>query len=260
MLRNFFLKTLYQKRFMALWWFIGIMAITVLTMSFYHTFTNTDISAAIKGLPPGLQKIAGDQASFKTIDGYIRQQIFALRLPLLTIILAISLLVGLTAGDESRGLLETQLSLPITRTSLLLQKLAAACVIVVIASCGALLGIALTLLFLHEHESAGLLLKYILDCATLALVYGLVGFVVAAVTGRRGMTLGIASGFAFLSYLVDSLAPAVSSLHAVDKLTFFYLYQNDPFSWGRYAGLLLVAALLILVSVAVFNRRDIRQN
>jgi ABC-2 type transport system permease protein len=170
------------------------------------------------------------------------------------------LLIGLSAGDESRGLVEQQLSLPVSRTGVLLQKIAAALVVIVVATFGAAVGILLSLLFLHERESFGLILEYTLSCAALSFVYGLVGFFVASLTGRHGLAIGVASAFAFLSYLINSLAPAVSSLEAVDKLTFFHLYQLNPFSWDRFIGLLATAAVLTILSVLAFNRRDIRQN
>lgn len=245
---------------MALWWFIGITFITLIMMSVYHSFTAKDISQVIKGLPPALQKVAGDQASFKTIDGYIRQQIFTLRLPLLTIILSISLLVGLTAGDESRGLLETQLSLPVSRTRLLLQKLAAAIIVISGAACGSLLGIAVALLLLKEHGNFSHIFQYVLNCLVIALLYGLVGFTMACATGRRAIALGMSSGFAFLSYLLDSMAPSVTFLQGVDKLTFFHWYNNDPFAWHRWFMLLGIALVLVIISLIAFNRRDVRQN
>ena len=245
---------------MLLWWFIGIAAMTLLTLAFFHSLSSSNLDQSFKTLPPAVQKIAGTQFSFKTVDGYIRQQIFALRIPMLTIILAVSLLIGLSAGDESRGLLEQQLSLPISRTGLLLQKLAAALVIVTVATCGAMAGILIALLFLHEHESFRLILEYTLSCAALSFTYGMVGFLVAALTGRHGLAVGIASAFAFLSYLINSLAPAVSLMKNIDKLTFFHLYQLNPFSWGHFLGLIIAIAALSAVSIMAFNRRDIRQN
>lgn len=257
-MRNFFTKILYQKRFLLLWWFIGIAAVTLLTVSFYHSFRATDVDQLLKSLPPAVQAIAGDTDSFKSVDGYLRQQVFVLRLPLLCIILAIALLVGLTAGDEQKGLLETQLSLPVSRSRLLLHKLAAGLVILVLASLGAVVGIIVGAALIGESFDLGNILQYTLNCVLVAAVYGLVGFAVAAVTGRRALALGIASGFAFASYLLNSMAPSVSSLETIDKLTFFHYYQNDPLHFTNLLVLLLSAAALIAISWAGFNRRDIR--
>jgi len=221
-MQNFFLKTLYQKRLMLLWWFLGIIAITLLTVSFYHSFQNSNLDQAFQNLPAALQSIAGDMNSFKTVDGYLRQQVYALRLPLLLIILAISLMTGLTAGDEQKGLLETQLSLPVSRTRLLLQKLAASLVIISLASLGAIAGSYIAITAQHETLNLAHLIKFTLNCLAVAIVYGLVPFTIAALTGRRALALGVGSGFAFLSYLINSMAPSVSSLKAIDKLTFFH--------------------------------------
>lgn len=259
-MHNFFVKTLYQKRFLALWWFVGITAMSLLTVSFYDSFKSTEFEEAFKSLPPALRNIAGDLAISKTVDGYLAQQLFSLRLPLLAIILSISLLIGLLAGDEQRGLLETQLSLPVSRTRLLLQKLAAALVILTLATSGAILGIVIGLTILQESFSFAHIAQYTLNCIAIATVYGLIGYAIAAVTGRRGLALGVASGFAFASYLIHTMAPSVSALAAVDKLTFFHYYQNTPFGWNNFFVLLAATAALIAISVIGFNKRDISAN
>jgi ABC-2 type transport system permease protein len=259
-MHNFFLKTLYQKRFLLLWWFIGITAVTLLTVSFYHSFKATDIEQVLKALPQPVQAIAGDVSTFKSVDGYLRQQVFALRLPLLTIILAISLLVGLMAGDEQRGLTESQLSLPINRNGLLLQKLAAGLLIICLASLGALAGITIGMTLLGESFDIVHILQYTVNCLAVGIVYGLVAFTIASATGRRALALGVGSGFAFLSYLLNSMAPSVSSLEAIDRLTFFHFYQNNPFELRNFLVLLVAAVILVIISTLGYVRRDIRAN
>lgn len=198
--------------------------------------------------------------SFKTVDGYLRQQVYVLRLPLLMIILAISTLVGLTAGDEQKGLLETQLSLPLSRTTLLLQKLGAGLTIITVASLGAIAGITIGTSLLGESFHLARVLGYTANCVAVATVYGLIPFTIAALTGWRAVALGIGSAFAFVSYLLNSMAPSVASLQTIDKLTFFHYYQNDSFSLFNIIVLLIAAVLLITISLIGFNRRDIRTN
>src|SRR5665213_218200 len=93
-------KTLYQKRKFTAGWFIGLLAMTILTLSFFPAFKNGNLGQTFNNLSPALQKVVGDTASFKTIGGYISQQLFALRIPLLTTVLAIVLFNGLTVGEE----------------------------------------------------------------------------------------------------------------------------------------------------------------
>lgn len=259
-MRNFFTKTLLQRRTLTFWWFIGITAMILLTVSFYHSFKDSDIESLFKTLPASVQHLTGTAGSFKTVDGYLRQQVFSLRLPMLTIILAITLLVGISAGDEQKGLLETQLSLPVSRTKLLLQKLLASIVIICIASLGAVVGSVIALALLHESLDLVHLLEFTANCVLLSVVYGLIAFAVAAVTGRRGLAIGIGSGVAFGSYLLDSMAPSVSFLGGVDKLLFFHYYQNDPLVWRNIIVLLATCLILLVISFIGFNGRDIRAN
>lgn len=252
-------KTLYQKRFMMLGWFIGVAAITLLTMSVYNSFSGGSLGDSLQNLPPALQKFAGDAASFKTVGGYISQQVFALRAPLLLIILAIAIMVSVTAGDEERGLTESQLALPISRSSLLLQKLAAAVSIIIIASLGVLVGVQVGVWSIGQSYDIIDILPHLVGCLLVAICYGMIGFTVAAVTGRRALALGAASGLAFLSFLINSMAGAVASLQTLDKLTFFHYYQiTGGYAWDNILLLIVIALLLTVVGVIAFSQRDIR--
>lgn len=258
-MRSVYTKTLYQKRFMAVGWFLGVAFVTFLTMSVYNSFSDGEIAKSLESLPPALQKIAGDVSSFQSVGGFISQQIFALRVPLLLTVLSIAILVGVSAGEEERGLVETQLALPVTRTRLLLHKLAAAVTVIVAAASGALLGVQLGLLTVGQSYSLADVLPMLLNCTLVALGYGLIGFLVAAVTGRRGLALGIASGLAFLGFLINSMAPSVSYLQTLDTFTLFHYYATKGGYDARNLALLLsLAVLLTVASVAAFRIRDIR--
>lgn len=259
MMRSVFGKTLYQKRFMALGWFIGIALVTTLTMSVYNSFSGGEIGESLQQLPPAIQKLAGDLESFKTVGGYISQQIFALRMPLLLIILSIAILISVTATEEQQGLVETQLSLPISRTKLLVQKLSAALTVIIVASFGALAGIQAGLAIVGQTYDMLDVVPLMISCLLVAICYGLVGFTVAAVTGKRGLALGIASGLAFLSFLINSMAPSTSALEPFDTFTLFHYYATSGgYDLGNLALLSSVAAVLIAISLVAFNRRDIR--
>lgn len=252
-------KTLYQKRFMIFGWFVGVTFVTFLTMSVYNSFSGGEIGESLQNLPPALQKLAGDVSSFKTIGGYISQQIFALRVPLLLTILSIAVLVGVSAGEEERGLVETQLTLPISRVKLLLQKLAAALTVIALASLGALLGVELGLLAVHQSYSLLDVLPKLINCALVAMDYGLVGFAVAAITGKRGLALGTASGLAFLSFLINSMASSVKLFETLDRVTLFHYYTTKgSYNWDNLALLSAIALILIIVSTLAFRHRDIR--
>lgn len=251
------IKILYQKRKFLLGWFVGLTAMTILTLSFFPSFKNGNLGQAFTNLSPALQRITGNVDSFKSIGGYISQQLFALRIPLLATILSIALFSGLTVGEERRGILETQLSLPLGRTKILFNKLLAGIIIMAAASLGVLLGVAIILMVLHEHYSLLTVMREILGALLVSLCFGLMAFTLGSGFGKKSLAVGLSSAFAFLSYLVTSLLPVAPVLKDVEKASLFH-YQNPPII-GVENGLILATVSVVLVGLSwlLFLRRDI---
>lgn len=259
MMRSLFLKTLYQKRFMMIGWFIAMTAVTFLTVAVYDSFSDGSISKSLESMPPALQKLAGDALSFQTIGGYISQQVFALRSPLMLIIVAIAVVVGLTAGNEERGLTETQMSLPVGRTKLMLHTLAAATVVVGVAGLGVLAGIQAGLLVIGQAYPLLEVLPHLIGCLLLAMCYGLIGFLVAAAGGSRPLALGVSGGLAFLGFLINSMAPSVQVMAELDTFTLFHYYVfSGGYDWASLGLLAGLAVAMTAVGLVLFSRRDIR--
>ncbi|MBI3624038.1 hypothetical protein HY218_00190 [Candidatus Saccharibacteria bacterium] len=89
MLKSILTKTLYEKRWMIVGWSLGVAAMALLMMGFYHSFQEGGFDQALQNLPKSLQGLVGNVASLKTVPGYVSQQVFALRIPLLTLIMGI---------------------------------------------------------------------------------------------------------------------------------------------------------------------------
>jgi ABC-2 type transport system permease protein len=259
MMRSLYLKTLYQKRWIAFWWFIGLMLMVLLTLLFFPAFKNSDLGQTFSTLPPALQKVAGDMTSFMTIGGYISQQIFALRMPMLTIILSIVLFVSLTVGDEKKGILETQLSLPLSRSKILAQKLLVALTILGVASLGIFVGVVLGLLLIRENYSVMTIAMETLGCFLVSLCFGMIAFLFGAGTGGRALTVGVASVVAFVSYLISSLAVALPELQSVDKFSLFHYFAKPAeFGLGEAILFAVIAIWLGIAAFVLFERRDIK--
>ena len=236
-----------------------MLAMTLLTMIFFPSFKSGGFDQAFSTLPKSLQKVVGTAADFKTIGGYISQEIFALRIPLLMAVLSIVTFSSLFVAEERKGVLESQLSLPLNRTIISIGKLFSAVTIIVLASIGVLVGVMLGVLLVHEHYSAIKILQETLSCVLLSLDFGLVVFMVWGVAGTSGLTLGVASAFTFLSYLVSSMASSVSWLQPLDKFSFFHYYNNTAtFNLFDTSVLLAIAASLSVLGLIFFLRRDIK--
>lgn len=255
---SLFTKILYQKRLFVVLWFLALMAMTTLTLVFFPSFKDSGIDTAFANMPESVQKVLGSVASFHEIGSYLDQQIFALRMPLLCIIMSIVVFTGLVAGNEQRGLTESELMLPISRTKLLLQKLLAGMVITFVAALGIVVGIFLALSLINEHVAASHILQSTVSCWLVSLCFGLLAFALGAVTGKKGLTVGIASGYAFLSYLITSMAVSVSQLEQINRASLFYYYGDSRLSSGDALLFGAIIALLVVTSIIGFNRRDIR--
>ncbi|MEI7683247.1 MAG: ABC transporter permease subunit [Candidatus Saccharibacteria bacterium] len=262
MLNNVFRKTLYEKRWMTLAWAAGFFAMTILTMSFYPYFKNAGFGDLFANAPKSIQNIIGAAADYKTVTGYVDQQIFAMRMPMLTIIMSISLFFSIGVGDEDRGILETLLAQTVSRSKVYWQKFLAGALLLGLAHLAIIAGVMASYPIVHGSVAFDRLLMATFACWLLSLVFGTIAYMAGAITGKRGLTIGTASGLAFGSYLISSLAPAVDKLASAVKFTPFY-YYNTP-AVGQH-GLKLTNVLVLVISIfvlcvaglLVFRRRDL---
>ena len=251
-------KILYQKRMLLLWWFIALTAVIGLTMSFFPAFKGGGLGDAFTNLPAGVQKVVGNSLSFTTVSGYVQQQVFALRAPILLIILSIVVFGGQVAGEEVKGVTETHLSLPISRTKLLLSKLIAGMIITFVASMGIVLGIELALFFIGDSYSFAKIFQSVCGAWLVGLCFGVLSYAVGAASGRKAPSIGMPSALAFLTYLVSSMAASVSWLEPLNKFTPFYYYNDGLITFAHAVGLGVVCLVLATIGTVAFNHRDIR--
>lgn len=262
MFRTIFRKTCYEKRWTILAWAFGIFSMTFFTMIFFPYLKNMGFDQVTANVPKSLQGLLGDSSSYKVVVGYVDQQIFALRLPMITMIMAISLFVGISVGDEDRGTLETLLALPVARSKAFWQKYAAGAALSGAACVAIYLGVILSFPIIQGSMSYFALAQATFACWLISLVFGTLAYAFGAATGKRGLTIGLASGVAFLSYLISSMAPAVDKLEVAQKFTPFY-YYNVPsvaqhgLKLSNLAVLVGGIAIMLLLGLAFFRKRDL---
>jgi ABC-2 type transport system permease protein len=92
--------------------------------------------------------------------------------------------------------------------------------------------------------------------------FGLIAMAVGAATGRRGTALGIAAGLAAASYLLSSLASAITAIRPGRYLSLFYWsVGNDQISNGvsaaDFAVLVLSGLCALSIAVVAFGRADL---
>jgi hypothetical protein len=50
-MKSIYSKTVYQKRFMAIGWFLGAMALVAFTLAFYNSFSSGALGESLQNLP-----------------------------------------------------------------------------------------------------------------------------------------------------------------------------------------------------------------
>jgi ABC-2 type transport system permease protein len=96
----------------------------------------------------------------------------------------------------------------------------------------------------------------------LAFFFGSLALAVGAVTGSRGLALGVVAIVGVLTYFANTLGPSVEALAWSEKVSpFFYYSGGDPLRNGFQVidSLILLAAAAVLIGIAVlgFRRRDV---
>jgi ABC-2 type transport system permease protein len=98
----------------ALWWGLGIVALSVVTVAFWPSLEGTEALNDLIESSPELMEAFG-AVDLSTAAGYLDGQLYALMLPLLLSAMAIAMTSAITSGDEGAGRLELLHALPVSR-------------------------------------------------------------------------------------------------------------------------------------------------
>lgn len=262
MFSGIFLKTLYEKRWFTVAWFVGVIVMGLITMVFFPYFANAGFDQVVNSMPKSLEGLLGDANAYKTVAGYADAQIFALRMPMLTLIMSITLFVGLSAGDESRGTLETLLAQPVSRARVFWAKFWAGSLISAVVCAGISIGVVLSFIFIDGSMSLTRLMAACFGCWLITMSFGALAYATGTATGRRGITIALASIIGFVSYLITSLAPAVSKLDFAQYFSPFYYYNTPSIisSGLQFRNIAVMAGVIIVLTIGsllFFKNRDL---
>jgi ABC-2 type transport system permease protein len=266
MLRNIFAKTLRDRRRSMIWWIAGSFGYLVAITATYTFFVQQQSAyeSLLADYPDALLAMFGVEsgAALFSPDGYLTSQAFGWLVPLLTLALGIGVGAAAVAGEEEAGTMDLLLALPVTRTSVILQKLGAMFVLVFLLGVGVFAGTAVGAAAIDMDISMVNLAAASFSGVLLGMVFGTLALAVGAATGKRGLSLGLASGVALVAFLIQTLAPIVDWLEAAHPLTPFYYYGDhqplvNGLHWGHAGVLIGLSAFFVLVATFTFRRRDI---
>jgi len=264
MMRSVYLKTLYDKRWFIFGWTLGFAALSVLMATFYPAMhQDGTLDALVASMPPALKGLVGSLADLKAFPTYLGSQLFDIRIPIIAGVMAIILALGLSTAEEERGELRTFLSLPISRTKLLLQKWLALCTIMAMTVLGIVAGLYASMPFIDGASIEFETLARLVAMTWLVMIaFGTVTFAAGFASGSRATanTLGILVIVG--SFILSTFGQAVDWLGDFEKFSLLHYFPAVEIAKGTIelrdiAVLSGVTVVSLLVAIILFRRRDI---
>ena len=260
-LHSIFGRSIREIRRSFLGWLSGLAVFCLVMLSIFPTIHgNKSFAKLIEAYPEALRKLF-NVTDYTTGPGYLRAEVFSFMAPLLLAIFAILWGADLTAGEEERRTIDALLATPVSRRRVVLEKWLALFSATVALSMvlELLLGILGPLFKLHVGWAP--LTAVVAGSCLFALTFGTLSMALGAGTGSRGFARGVSGALAVATYLISALALLVSWLKPWEWTSLWYhAFGNDPLTHGFSLGHLSVVAasvaVLVLLSVVLFERRD----
>jgi ABC-2 type transport system permease protein len=216
-------------------------------------------------LPDSMKQMFGfGVVDYTSPTGYFTTELFSFMVPLLLLVFGVGFGANAIAGDEEKGTLGFLLTNPVPRWRVVVEKFSVLVVSMVLLGFVFWAGLAVCILGLGIDLSLLKLAEATLGAGLLALVFASLAFLLGCIKGNKGMCIGIASGLAVLTYLLNTLGNLVSGLKDFRFLSPFYHYMEpDTLSNGLSPAHVLVLLGLVVIffalSIPAFIRRDISQ-
>lgn len=265
MLNSVLEKTIWDSRRSIWWWVGGLVALAAMMVAFYPALEDFgDFEELMEAYPDYFLAMFGieEAGEFLTAEGFLHGELYSAMLPIIFLIFTIMRGAAATAGEEQGGTMDLVLSVPISRSRVVVDKFLA----MVALTAGLALSLVVVELIGNLLVDMGLSIEGIiavnLGVVLLALLFGALAMAIGSWTGRRTIAAGAAAGAAVAAFFINGLAPLVPALETPQKFSPFYWFLDSKplsngFAWGQLV--LLTGVTLVLFSVAVwaFRRRDI---
>jgi ABC-2 type transport system permease protein len=265
-LRSVFGETIWSRRNSLLLYAIGLALLVGVTVGVYPTVREGSDAFAqfLSSMPKGMISFLGssDIAQMLSPAGFINSRVNASVGSVVLAVFAISLGTAAIAGEEEKRTMDLILATPTPRWRLVLERFAAMVTLVATVAATVALVMVIASPIVDLGLSTGNVLASNLELALLALVFGSLALAVGGLTGRRGLTIGIAAGTTVTAFFINGLAGLVDWLKGPQKVTpFYWLQRSDPLGNGLSVEdtLIMVAVIAVFLTVTLwaFARRDI---
>ena len=263
MLGTVFAKTIRDQRATLVWWAAGFAGTILMYASFFPSVRDNaeQLTQYLENLPDLIRNLIGG-LDFTTPEGYLQSELFSFVAPILMLVYAIGAGARAIAGEEEAGSLDLLLSTPVRRRRVLLDKFGA--MVVATFALTAVMWLSVLVFGAPFDLRPGLagFTAMSLNTFLLGLAFGSLALAIGASTGRKAVAIGLPSGIAVATFIVNALAPSVDWLEPFRVLSPFYYYSgDDPTLTGldpiHAAVLAAISAAAVCFALWAFERRDL---
>lgn len=245
-------------------WGLALGLLSVITVASFPALEEQApaINELIESYPPEMRELfgAGEGTDLTTIEGFLASQVFSFMAPLALAFFPILAAANAIAGAEDRGTIDVLLGNPIPRWQLVWSSFAATALSLLCVL--AILGLAtwVPAVLLDVELPLSRTAEAVLNMWPLCAFFGGLAMLCSALFHRRLLAIAIPGAVLVASYFVNALGNTVEALEGARPLTAFYHYGSaieDGIAWTSFAGMTLVALLLVFLASLAFSRRDI---
>ena len=249
----------------------GLLTVTSLTMfgmmgvlmGPMYSAIEENIADLADDFPEAILAIAGG-GDLATPEGFYQVETFSLMAPIAIMIVTIVIGARALAGEEANRTIGLLLANPIKRSTVVAEQALAMVVYAAVVGVATFAGVALGSVISGLDMSIGNIAATSLLVTLLGLVFGALALALSAATGRVRIAVYGTIGAALTSHLFNSFFPLSDSLAGYARWTPNHYYlSSDPLvngmHWGHAALLAGLTALLVTAAIALFDRRDLRQ-
>ena len=202
-------------------------------------------------------------ADMSTAAGWYWAEMFSMVVP--GAIIAVTAMMGVRAlaGEERSRTMDLLLANPVQRSRVVIEKGLAIVGIALLLGVATFLGTAGGSLLGGLDMSYGNIAAASVQSVALGALFGMVALVGSAASGKPRVAIYTATGVALVTWVINSFFPLSESLADWVRISPFHYFQvNQPLingiSWGNVGILVAASAVLLLISVLLFQRRDVR--
>lgn len=239
---------------------VGLSLIAVLFAALFHDYQD-QLGTFANMIPEAMRAIIGDIMLGSKPEGWLALELFPLFTMVGMSVIGVVLGAGVIGREEDSGTLELLLASRRSRVTIILQKYLALAKLLAIPPLLLFVTIALSGPLFNFHPDLTHVLAACVSAWLLGVGFGSMAFAVQAVTGRRGLAIGIGSGIFLAMYALTIASKLISSWKDYDVWSLIHYYNipgnlMDGPDAVKLFVLMFVNLVMLGVSVIGFYRRD----